>query len=93
VDKLEPDPNNTNNTINNTNTSGNVFNEADAFIKGVKRDRTHYPIIKDEREFETWIIEFIGVARFTMKSILYQMHQQTLMEPKHSSTNKSLLFQ
>jgi hypothetical protein len=82
MDKFEPDPNNTNNTINNTNTSGNVFNEADAFIKGVKRDCTHYPIIKDDCEYETWIIEFIGVAR---THLLHEIYDEKYTVPDAST--------
>jgi hypothetical protein len=57
-----------NNNINNipttkttTVTSGN--NDVKDFVKGTKRDKTQYDILKDERQFDSWYIAILIMAR------------------------------
>jgi hypothetical protein len=40
-----------------------INNDVKDFAKGIKRDRTQYEILKDERQFETWYLGFIIMAR------------------------------
>ena len=43
--------------------SGNFNNELQNFIKGVKRDKTQYVEIKDERHFDNWQRSFLATVR------------------------------
>ena len=36
--------------------------ELSNFLKGIKRDKTQYPSIKDERDYHTWVSSFLAIA-------------------------------
>ena len=36
--------------------------ELSNFLKGIKRDKTQYPSIKDERDYHTWVRSFLAIA-------------------------------
>jgi hypothetical protein len=62
-------------------------NEMVNFLKGVKRDITQYPEIKDERQFENWQRSFLAVARS------HRINQVFDPSFKPSSDEDKLLFE
>ena len=41
-----------------------VDNELQNFYRGVKRDKTQYPVLKDERKYDNWERSFLATARW-----------------------------
>jgi hypothetical protein len=46
-----------------TSSSGNSYSPADLFRRGIKRDPSVYPVLKDERYNDQWHRSFINQAR------------------------------
>ena len=56
-------PFSTSNVASSTSTGPTPTSELASFIKGVKRDISQYPEIKDDRFFENWHRSFLAVAK------------------------------
>jgi hypothetical protein len=51
--------NKNNNNYNNTNS---ISQELQTFIRSIKKDRTQYKVLKDDKQFDNWQRSFLAVA-------------------------------
>jgi hypothetical protein len=89
VNTFNPTPVTSNNTIIMESINNNTNIELKEFRKGIKRDATQYPVLKDEQDFSTWIISFMAIARthqindvFDPNYVAINVHDQELFNEK-----------
>jgi hypothetical protein len=70
-----------------TITTGTI--ELQNFLKGVKRDKSQYTKLKDERQFDNWQCSFLGTARahhieevFDPSYVAYTVEERLLFDEK-----------